>query len=64
MLIYYYGLKRVQAMYATIAELFFPVSAVALDYVVNGSVLSPVQAFSAVVLVATITRIGILQAKT
>lgn len=40
---YYYGLRRVTASAATICELFWPVSAVALDYFVNHNVLTPLQ---------------------
>jgi drug/metabolite transporter (DMT)-like permease len=49
--IYYYGLRRVRAMVATISELLFPISAIFFDYIVNGSVLSPVQMVSAVVMI-------------
>lgn len=43
MFIYYYGLKRVTASASTILELFWPFSAVILDYFINHNVLSPVQ---------------------
>ena len=49
--IYYYGLRRVRAMVATISELLFPISAIFFDYIVNGSVLSPVQMVSAAVMI-------------
>ncbi len=56
--IYYYGLKRVRAMVATISELLFPVSAIFFDYIVNGSFLSPVQYVAAVVMVFALVRIS------
>lgn len=49
--IFYYGLRRVKAMVATISELLYPISAIFFDYIVNGSVLSPVQMVSAAVMV-------------
>jgi len=56
--IYYYGLRRVRAIVATISELLFPVSAIFFDYVVNGSMLSPVQLISAAVMVFAIIKLG------
>lgn len=41
--IYYYGLKQVPATHATIYELFWPLSAVIIDWVARGKVLSPPQ---------------------
>jgi len=48
--IYYYGLKNVKAIVATICELCFPVSAVVFDYLINGEMISEVQWISAVVM--------------
>ncbi len=56
--IYYYGLRRVKAIVATISELLFPVSAIFFDYVVNGSMLSPVQLISAAVMVLAIIKLS------
>ncbi len=56
--IYYYGLRRVKAIVATISELLFPISAIFFDYVVNGSVLSPVQFISAAVMVFAIIKLS------
>lgn len=56
--IYYYGLKRVKAIIATISELLFPISAIFFDYLVNGSVLSPVQLVSAAVMVFSIIKLN------
>ncbi len=41
--IYYYALKQVPATHATIYELFWPLSAVIIDWVIRGKVLSPPQ---------------------
>lgn len=58
MLLYYYGMMRVKASIATICELFFPVSAVVLDYFVNGNVFSAVQWISAGVMVLAISQVS------
>ncbi|MDD3284726.1 MAG: EamA family transporter [Patescibacteria group bacterium] len=50
MFLYYYGLKRITASTATICELFWPFSAILIDYFVNGNVLSFVQIVSSIVL--------------
>ena len=50
--IYYWGLKRITASVSTICELAWPLSAVALDYFLNGNMLSPVQWFAAIVMIA------------
>ncbi|NOZ81333.1 MAG: DMT family transporter [DPANN group archaeon] len=59
--LYYYGLQRIRASIATIAELFFPASAIVFDYLVNGSVLSLVQWVAALVLLYAITQVTIHQ---
>ncbi|MCD4790324.1 MAG: DMT family transporter, partial [Bacteroidales bacterium] len=46
--LFYYGLVRIRAIIATICELFFPISAIFFDYIVNGKILSPVQWVAAV----------------
>ncbi|PIR13830.1 EamA family transporter [Candidatus Falkowbacteria bacterium CG11_big_fil_rev_8_21_14_0_20_39_10] len=48
--IYYFGLKRVTASQATICELFWPLSAVVLDYILNKNVLNSIQIISTLVL--------------
>ncbi|MDD4477233.1 MAG: riboflavin kinase [Patescibacteria group bacterium] len=50
MFIYYYGLKRVTASTATICELFWPFSAVILDYFLNKNILNSVQIFASLIL--------------
>ena len=52
--IYYYGLKHVKASHSTIYELFWPLSAVAIDWIVRGRVLSPVQYIGGAVLITSI----------
>lgn len=56
--IYYYGLRRVKAIVATISELLFPISAILFDYVFNGNVLSPIQLLSAIVMVLAIIKLS------
>lgn len=56
--IYYYGLKKVKASVSTICELFFPVSAIVFDYLINGHLLSPVQWIATIVLVAAVIKIS------
>lgn len=41
--LYYYGLKKIPASLATICELFWPFSAVILDYILNGNLLTGLQ---------------------
>jgi len=56
--LYYYGLKKVKAIIATIMELFFPISAVFFDYFINGHILSPIQWTSAVVMIFAIINLN------
>lgn len=49
--IYYYGLKHVPATHATLYELFWPLSAVVIDWVAYGKVLAPVQIAGGLLLV-------------
>ena len=41
--LYYYGLKKIPASLATICELFWPFSAVILDYILHGNILTGLQ---------------------
>ncbi|MBU0472362.1 MAG: EamA family transporter [Nanoarchaeota archaeon] len=50
MFFYYMGLRRVPASIATILELFWPFSAIILDYLINKNVLNTVQIFAALIL--------------
>ncbi len=56
--VYYYGLRRVKAIVATISELLFPVSAIFFDYLINDSVLSPIQFMSAAIMVFALIKLN------
>lgn len=56
--LYYYGLRKVKAIMATISELMFPLSAVIFDYFINGSVLSYVQWIAAALMLFAIFRLN------
>lgn len=57
MFIYYYGLKRVTASASTILELFWPFSAVVLDYFINHNVLNAVQLAASLVMLLAFFKI-------
>lgn len=57
--LFYYGLRKVKAMVATICELFFPVSAILFDYLFNGKVLTPIQWISATILLISIIKLSL-----
>jgi drug/metabolite transporter (DMT)-like permease len=61
--LYYYGLKRVRAVIATICELFFPVTAIILDYVINDQRLSVVQWIAAGLLLFAIINLNITNSR-
>ncbi len=57
--IYYYGLKQLPASHTTIYELFWPLSAVFIDWFYRGRMLDPAQLAGAVLLltaIITLTR--------
>jgi drug/metabolite transporter (DMT)-like permease len=56
-MLYYYGLKRINAKVSTICELCFPISTILFDYIFNQQVLSFVQWISAAVMLIAIYRI-------
>ncbi|NPD47335.1 MULTISPECIES: DMT family transporter [unclassified Lentimicrobium] len=56
--LYYFGLKKVKAIIATIMELFFPMSAILFDYFINGHLLSSVQWVSAAVMIFAIINLN------
>lgn len=56
--LYYYGLNRVKAIVSIIVELLFPISAIIFDYLINDSVLSPIQWVSAAIMVFSIIRLN------
>ena len=53
--IYYYGLKNIPASHATIFELFWPLSAVLIDWVINEKTLSVVQLTGSIMLLGSMT---------
>ncbi len=55
-MLYYYGLKNIKASHATLLELFFPISAILFDYLINGIVLSAVQWISATIMIYAIIK--------
>ncbi len=61
--LYYYGLKKVRAVIATICELFFPVTAIILDYLINDQRLSWVQWVSAFVMLFAIINLNITNSR-
>lgn len=63
MLLYYRGLARVPASTATLAELAFPVSATAINYLAFGAVLTASQWLGLAVLTGAITIMGLLGAR-
>lgn len=56
--IYYAGLKSTRASVATICEMFWPVSAVVLDYIINKTILTPTQILGALFLLLGIYKIS------
>ena len=52
--IYYKGLTKTNAIYATICELSFPITSVLLDFYINKSVIDPIKLGAATVLVLVI----------
>lgn len=60
MFIYYFGLRRVPASTATILELFWPFSALVLDYIFNHNYLNLIQSLGLVVLLLAFYKISVL----
>lgn len=56
--VFYYGLRRVRAIVATMSELLFPISAIIFDYLINDSILTPIQFISAAVMVFALIRLN------
>ncbi|MBT3299069.1 MAG: DMT family transporter [Candidatus Marinimicrobia bacterium] len=52
--IYYYGLQRLPASHTSIYELFWPISAMAFDWVFRGKTLEPIQIGGAILLLGAI----------
>jgi len=60
MFVYYFGLRRVPASAATILELFWPFSALVLDYVFNHNYLNLLQSIALVILLVAFYKISVL----
>jgi len=60
--LYYYGLRHVRAMVATICELCFPLTAILLDYLINDQKLSAIQWLSAGTLLFSIIMLNLRHA--
>ncbi len=56
--LYYFGLKNISASVATICELAFPLTAVILDYLIHGNVLSIIQWIGVAILVFSIVKVS------
>lgn len=61
--LYYYGLRKVRAVIATICELFFPVTAIILDYFINHQRLSWVQWISAFIMLFAIINLNLTNSR-
>jgi len=61
MFLYYYGLKRVKASVATICELAFPLSAILLEFLIRGRMLTWSQWLGAIVLLIAIYQVSVIQ---
>jgi drug/metabolite transporter (DMT)-like permease len=59
--IYYYGLKRIPASHATLYELAWPLSAVFLDWMIRGTILSLTQYLGMAILLAALVLLAKLQ---
>lgn len=55
--LYYFGLKRITASVATIAELAFPITAVLLEYILRGNMLGWAQWIGTLILIFSIIRV-------
>lgn len=59
--LYYYGLNQVKASTSTIAELAFPLSAILLEFVIRGRVLSFSQWVGVIILFIAIYKVALIQ---
>jgi drug/metabolite transporter (DMT)-like permease len=60
MYIYYFGLKKIPASFASIAELFWPLSAIILDYIINKNILTSWQWLATGILLFAFYKITLL----
>ena len=56
--LYYFGLKRITASIATICELAFPLTAVILEYILRGNILSIIQWSGVFILFLAILKVS------
>jgi drug/metabolite transporter (DMT)-like permease len=56
--LYYYGLRKIKAIIATISELFFPISVIVFDYIFNGETLTLIQWVSVLVMIFAILKLN------
>ena len=61
--LFYYGLKKVRAIISTVCELFFPLSAILFDYLINDYVLSTVQWVAVIVMIVSILALNVQNAR-
>lgn len=61
MWLYYMGLKRVSARVSALAEMFFPLCAVAINWIFLGKALEPIQIMGAALLIISSTMIQLLK---
>ncbi len=61
--LYYYGLKRISASVATIAELSFPLTAILLEYFLHDNMLDWLQWIGTILLIYSIIRVSKLSFK-
>lgn len=61
--LYYYGLKRISASVATIAELSFPLTAILLEYFLHDNMLDWLQWIGTIILIYSIIRVSKLSFK-
>lgn len=59
--LYYYGLKRISASVATIAELSFPLTAILLEYFLHDNMLDWLQWVGTIILIYSIIRVSKLR---
>ncbi len=61
--LYYYGLKRISASVATIAELSFPLTAILLEYLIHDNILDWLQWIGAIILIYSIIQVSRINLK-
>lgn len=62
-ILYYIGLNRIKAITSTICEMMLPLAAIIFDYIFHGNVLTTIQWISALILLTSIFKITLNQAR-